>query len=141
MAGASAGMGAPAGRRRRLIRLTPLVDIIFILLIFFMLASRLETPGGVPIGLAERADSDATEPVALRVVVAPAGMVRIAGDRVDSADLVARVEAALRLQPGRAVHIAPAGEVSLGRLLDHLTRLQTAGIGPVALAPAASVAP
>ena len=43
---------APAARRRRGLNLTPMIDVVFLLLVFFMLVSRFGQLDGVPLALA-----------------------------------------------------------------------------------------
>lgn len=79
-----------ARRRRPLITLTPLVDMVFILLIFFMLASNFTdwrtleiiTPGGV------QGDPGQRLPVLIRLH--GSGTLDVNGERVELADLRAR---------------------------------------------------
>lgn len=124
-----------AAARRRAISLTPLIDVVFILLVFFMLASSfldwrhisLQTPAGPAAGTSMTG--------ALLVEVRPDG-VRLAGETLALESLVERVAARLADDPSRRVLIAPADGVSLQRAIDVLDRLSAAGATDISLTPA-----
>ena len=77
-----------ASRRRQRFPLTPLVDVIFLLLVFFMLSSRLAPYSLVPVD-ASPTDADTGAPAASATATADllisvdAGMIRINGEAVE----------------------------------------------------------
>ena len=122
------GLFARAERRRRphLIRITPLIDVVFILLVFFMLSSsfaqrralELETTGpGTPGGLRG----------ALLVEVRRDGL-RLSGEAVSLDQLAASVAARVARDPGQRVLVRPGPEVTLQPLVAVLDRLEEAGV-------------
>ena len=122
-----------AGRRRRsLISLTPLIDVVFILLLFFMLASSfldlhsivLDTP-------AEGSAAPAVEG-ALLVDVRLDG-VRFAGQYVGMEELIQRVRIALADAPDRRVLVRPAERVKLQDAVRILDALSAAGVKQLSL--------
>lgn len=93
---ASRNKGGRRGRRRRNgpmadINVTPLVDVMLVLLIVFMVAAPLLTVG-VPIDLPEtQAQSLNTESRPVTVSVTPAGEVYLLDEQVPLGELVARI--------------------------------------------------
>ena len=121
-----------AQARRRGISLTPLIDVVFILLVFFMLASSfldwrhisLQTPAGPAGGSAMTG--------ALLVQVG-SDSVRLAGESLDLDALVERVARQLQDDPDRRVLVAPGQGVSLQRAVTVLDRLAAAGATDISL--------
>ena len=127
---------APASRSARLIRLTPLIDVIFILLIFFMLASTLEDHGRVPLGIAEGGASNAAPTDQVHIDLLP-GAVRIDGQAFPASNVAEVVRQRLRETSGGMVTIRTREGVGLERLLRTTADLRMAGIDDIALVPAA----
>ncbi|SHE91501.1 protein TolR [Devosia limi] len=101
MGGSGGGRGGGGGRRRRRgragvmseINVTPLVDVMLVLLIVFMVAAPMMTVG-VPIDLpktqAQELNSQ-TQPIT--VAVTPEGVIYVGEDVVAEADLISTVSA------------------------------------------------
>lgn len=128
---------ASRGRRARLISLTPLIDVVFILLLFFMLAYNftnehqitLDTPSG-------SAPAQGIEG-ALLVEVRTDG-VRFAGHYLPMNKLIARVRAARRGHPGRRVLVRSSNGVTLQDTVGVLDALSKANIQHISLMDAAA---
>ena len=118
-----------ARRRRALISLTPLVDVILILLVFFMLASSfrdwraIALDAGVGGGNGEAMRMEG----ALLVEVLPGG-VRLSGEPVSLDSLAARVGRHAAERPDLRVLIKPARGVVLQDTVRVLDTLLAAGI-------------
>ncbi|ANK82600.1 MAG: biopolymer transporter ExbD [Rhizobiales bacterium NRL2] len=123
---------AISGRRRPLISLTPLIDVVFILLVFFMLASSFLDWRAIDLTPPARAGSGALMEGAMLVDVRPDGL-RLSGERLDLETLAGRVEARLADRPGQSVVIRPAAGVSLQRTVRVLDRLAAAGAANLSL--------
>jgi len=135
MTASTPSIRAPVSRSARLIRLTPLIDVIFILLIFFMLASTLEDHGRVPLGIAEGGASSAAPSDRVHIDLLPEG-VRIDGEAFPGGNIVESVRQRLRETPGGLVTIRAREGVGLERLLRTTADLRGAGIDDIALIPA-----
>ena len=85
---------APAARRRRGLNLTPMIDVVFLLLVFFMLVSRFGQLDGVPLALAGGAAPGWSGAPRL-VDVRPEGL-SLNGTALDEAALIADLR---RLMP------------------------------------------
>jgi biopolymer transport protein ExbD len=106
------------------VSLTPLIDVVFILLVFFMLASSFTDWRSLRLTAAEA--GGAAEPGvvgAMLVEVRPGGL-RLAGRAVAEEALVARLAA----RPQTRVLVRPAGGVEMQRVVDLLDRLAAAGV-------------
>ena len=119
-------------RRRALISLTPLIDVVFILLVFFMLASSfldwrsigLTAPtAGAPAGTMEGA---------VLVEVRADGL-RLAGRPVTLDELDARIRTRLAEKRDQSVFVKPAPGVPLQQAVAVLDRLTAAGVTRLSL--------
>ena len=121
-------------RRPAGIRLTPLIDVVFILLVFFMLVSSFMDWRGFDIGLppAEAKPDPDTQPLVVRVRAD--GGFRIDGDEVAPADLAARVRAAVAGQGERPVVVRAAPDAPVQATVRALDRLHAGGVEAASLA-------
>lgn len=115
--------GAPRPRRR--LSLTPMIDVVFLLLVFFMLASRFGHETVLQLNLGGGAGAAWSGPPRL-VDVGAAGEVKLNGVAIAPETLAASL-AALMAAPGDAVVLrARAG--SMQDLVAVMERLRAAGI-------------
>jgi biopolymer transport protein ExbD len=119
-------------RRRNLISLTPLIDVVFILLVFFMLASSFLDWRAIELDAPPRAGSGDGLTGAMLVEVRAGGL-RLAGQRIEWPALLARLRAPSRDDEAPRVLIRPDEAVSLQRAVDVVDRLDAAGIDQVSL--------
>ncbi len=114
--------------------LTPLIDVVFILLVFFMLATSFLDWRAIRLGTAS-AGPGGTMTGALLVEVTPQGP-RLAGLPLAGAALEARVAGAVADDPGQRVLVMPRGQVSTAALVAVLDRLDAAGVTRITLVEA-----
>jgi len=121
-------------RRRPLIGLTPLIDVVFILLVFFMLASSFADWRAIELATPGEDDAAATGTVegALLVEVRPDGL-RLAGEFLPLETIADRVSARLAAAPDTPVLVKPAGGVTLQSTVVILDRLAQAGAANLSL--------
>lgn len=118
---------SPEPRRRRL-GLTPLIDVIFLLVVFFLLASRFERDLALPIALAGGGDWEGPP----RLVTLSAGGAAYNGVAGELA--VVAEQAAAESGGARPVAVLPTADVDVQRIADALAALRDAGAGPAILA-------
>ena len=126
-------LAARAVRRRAVISLTPLVDVVFILLVFFMLASSfldwryvtMDTP-------AARTAALPSDVPALVLVVGRDGIL-LEDEAVSEGEAIAAADRHLARHPDVAVRLQPAGDTPLQAVMDVLDVLSTAGLEPLKL--------
>jgi len=139
----AANAGTPViGRRHRRqrkvmseINVTPMVDVMLVLLIIFMVSAPLLTVG-VPIDLpqsqAKSLDQD-KEPLTLSVN--GQGKVFLQNDEIGIDDLVAKLEAVAQARGGKEARVYVRGDknVNYGAMMQIMGRLSSAGFNRVAL--------
>lgn len=110
-------------RRRRRPSLTPMIDVVFLLLVFFMLASRFGTDAVMPLPLAGGGGQYDGPPRLVEIL--PAG-VRLNGAPLTDGALVAALSP-LTAQPGDLIVLRGAEAAELQRVVDIGARLRQAG--------------
>lgn len=128
----------PPGRRRAVLALAPLIDVTFILLIFFMLVTQFSRLGPVDVAIGELSSDpesperglgaplqkqidlivhgDGTVDIAGRSGLKPADLAGVlAGERLVPAVSDSRIDS---VEPARVLLIRPDRDVSLQLLLD-----------------------
>lgn len=122
---------APAARRRRGLNLTPMIDVVFLLLVFFMLVSRFGQLDGVPLALAGGAAPGWSGAPRL-VDVRPEGL-SLNGTALDEAALIADLRR-LMPAPDAPVVLRPQDGADVQRLVAVIDLLREAGITHVLMA-------
>jgi biopolymer transport protein TolR len=140
MAMALGGGGAKRGRRglRRGglmsdINVTPMVDVMLVLLIIFMVAAPLLT-SGVPIDLPQttaRAMSIESKPIT--VTVRPDGALFLGEDQIEPATLLAAVNAAAAGNLEQRLYIRGDATADYGLIMDVMGTLSGAGYAHIGL--------
>ena len=121
-------------RRRALISLTPLVDVVLILLVFFMLASSFRDWRAIALDTGVRSGNGAATRMegALLVEVLP-GRVRLSGEPVSLDSLSDRVGRHAAERPNLRVLVKPARGVVLQETVRVLDVLSAAGVTGISL--------
>ncbi|MFO7855110.1 MAG: biopolymer transporter ExbD [Paracoccaceae bacterium] len=125
---------AREGRRRRraAIALTPLIDVVFILLVFFMLASRFLDERSLTLSAAGGGGGGMEGAMLLEV---RAEGLRLSGEALTPEALAARLETRIAERPETRV-ILQAGEgVDVQRTVAAIDLAARAGVARLALAP------
>jgi len=119
-------------RRRSPISLTPLIDVVFILLVFFMLASSFLDWRAIDLNAPGKAAAGASMEGALLVEIRRDGL-RLAGQTIGLPDLAARVGEKIRGKPDRKVVVRPDKGVVLQDTVAVLDALAAAGVRDLSL--------
>ena len=120
-------------RKRPLISLTPLIDVVFILLIFFMLASSFLDWRAIDLDAPVQASGAAASgDGALLIEIEPDGL-RLGAEPVTLDALAGRVGERLSVKPDRRVLIKPSEGVPLQRTVDVLDRMEAIGVADMSL--------
>ncbi len=143
--GIGAAPSARRGRRRAPmseINVTPLVDVMLVLLIIFMVTAPLLVTG-VPIRLPENRAKALDQDETPRVVsIDAAGTVYVDDLPVDEADLPARLaELNARMAPEAQLFLRADGGLDYERVMQVMGEISRAGIDRVALVSLASGGP
>lgn len=118
----------PKRPRRRLIGLTPLIDVVFILLLFFMLASNLTRLRSVPLEAPGRHGAGVDEQPALLLRIKADGQLELSGEPVEPNALPGLLRARLQRVPELLVVVQPADPVPLQTTLEVFDQLADAGV-------------
>ncbi|WP_319530398.1 biopolymer transporter ExbD [uncultured Cohaesibacter sp.] len=120
-------------RRRRLpVGLTSLIDVIFLLLLFFMLSSTFSRYSRLDLGVAA-AGTEGGERPRLLIVVSDEVALRLNGRPVAMDELAVAVQPLLDQDVRQAV-VMPRGDVALQRLVGVLEALRQSGLETISLA-------
>lgn len=127
-----APLAADQRRRRPLVSLTPLIDVVFILLVFFMLASSFLDWRAIELNAPAEASVAGTLEGALLIEVR-ADDLRLGGEAIEADALAQEVRGRLDAAPDTRVLVRPAEGVELQRAVDVLDRLSAAGVKDLSL--------
>lgn len=120
-------------RRRAQIGLTPLIDVVFILLVFFMLASSFMDWRSIRVaGGTTGAASNGLQGAVL--VDLRADGLRLSGEAVTPDELSRRMAERVAERPDQRVVLRPGAGVDVQRTVAVLDRLDAAGVRDVTLA-------
>jgi biopolymer transport protein ExbD len=124
-----------ARKRRSLVILTPLVDIVFILLIFFMLASSFADHRVIglltPAGTRQAAESDFPSAVLIRV--GKDGSLDLSGQPMSDIRIAQEVARRSRLDNSLSFLVQPNLGVSLQQVITVVDLLKSAGARNISL--------
>ena len=137
---------ASASRRRGIIaeiNVTPLVDIMLVLLIIFMLTAHLIARQAIEIELPRAAQSTALQPTTLAIALKADGAIFLNDKPVTPAALREAIKAAVARDPKAQAVIAGDKRVSHGRVVWVLDTVKSLGITQFAIQidPTAITAP
>jgi biopolymer transport protein ExbD len=116
------------------VELAPLVDIMFNLLVFFLVSATFVRETGVAVTRPQAVVTQSLEPTSMRVSVTSAGEIYTEGTRVSVDELRSKVSAFVAREKKRSVVVVPDVDVSAGRLIEVMDAARTAGATDVALA-------
>lgn len=126
-----------AARGRRLsISLTPLIDVVFILLVFFMLASSFSQWRSLSLSAARPAAGAAAASEGAMLVEVTEEGVRLAGEALSPEAFGARIAARLEARPEQRFLLRAAPGVALQPVVDALDQMDALGARNVTLAVA-----
>ena len=128
-----AGIDLGAARRSRRPTLTPLVDVVFLLLVFFMLAARFGVDRAIPLSPGGDDGAATYEGAPRLVTVSPEGL-RLNGQPVALSELGRRL-APLMPGPGATIVVKSRDGAELQEVVLVLDRLGHAGYTNLVLAP------
>jgi len=106
--------------------MTPMIDMIFQLLIFFLLTSFFILPV-VNLDLPKSRGAEAHPPGSLVLTIRPDGSIELAGQRVATRDVAPLLSAALARAPGRAVVIQSDRRVPFGSVVEVMQAARDGG--------------
>ncbi|WP_142850114.1 biopolymer transporter ExbD [Telmatospirillum sp. J64-1] len=119
-------------RTRQLVSLTPLIDVVFILLVFFMLASSFNDWRGLSLSSPAQVTSRSAANPALLVRVTQEGII-IEDRTLDAAGFETELQKILQTTPDRRVILRPEDQVALQRIVEVMDQAAALGATNVSL--------
>lgn len=117
------------------VNLTPLIDIVFLLLIFFMVSSRFIDDRDLPLELPAAVTAQpSTAADALVVDVTGEGVYRVDGKPAETDALVASLQALRAQYPDRALRVRADGRAAHAAVVHALDSASQAGFARVEIA-------
>lgn len=114
--------------------MAPLIDVVFLLLIFFMLTSTFLTPEAIDLELPGSTSAQKSEETPLTVVISASGEILLNGEILPIEKLQAAVQPILTDNPEQNITLKSDAGVSVQELLRVMDVLRTAGGRNIALA-------
>ena len=123
-----------AGAKERDIDIAPLIDIVFILLIFFMVTTTFARDREIDLQRPSAQSGALADNHALRITVDRTGRIRADGERIHPWMLQARLRGLLDGRPSRQVLVVADRGLDTGRLVEVVDGCRLAGASDVAVA-------
>ena len=114
-------------RSRQELNVAPLIDVVFLLLIFFMLASTFIEPNAVDIRLSGGNAETVNTADPLVVEVIPDGSVRLNGLRLSFEQLTVEIAARIKGDPSRVITIMASADIPVQTLIQVMDQVRSAG--------------
>ena len=121
-------------RLKQELSVAPLIDVVFLLLIFFMLTSTFIEPEAVDLMLEGGQSATVTPTEPLEVQVTTEGTIRLNGLRLSLGQLTTEISARIKGDQERAVTIKADAEVQVQVLVQIMDQVQLAGANNLRLA-------
>jgi biopolymer transport protein ExbD len=115
------------------INVTPLVDIILVLLIIFMLTANIILSPAIAVELPQAATGEGIEPTTLALTLTKTGVLYLNGQVTDEARLAAYLPELLASDPKTRAIIAADKEVSHGAVIHLIDLVRQKGVYKFAL--------
>ncbi|AKH20577.1 ExbD/TolR family protein [Sedimenticola thiotaurini] len=106
----------------------PLINVVFLLLIFFMIAGSLSVSEPLDVSAPESTSQGTPEQESLRLLLAGDGQMALQGRVMDEAALLHQVELALQAEPGLRVQLKADAAVPGNRVVKFMEQLHQAGV-------------
>ena len=116
--------------------IAPLIDVIFLLLVFFMLTSTFLTPEAVELSLPESSSAEAVEQSPVTVTIDHEEALTLNGKTIQLKALQKAVKPLLEEDPGSPVTLKSDASVQVQTLLKVMDAIRSAGGDNIALATA-----
>jgi biopolymer transport protein ExbD len=123
------------------VNLAPLMDLVFILLIFFVVTATFTRDTGIRVERPQASFTDGLDPLSLRVAITASGAVYVEGRRMELDTLRDRIARLVAQDPEAAVILIADRELAAGRLVAVMDTAKLGGAKNVAVATRRKEAP
>ncbi len=114
--------------------IAPLIDIVFLLLVFFMLTSTFMTPEAIELELPESNSAEVSEIKPIEILLNDKGELALNGQAIDLAGLKAAIEPLIATHSDVAITLKSDARTSVQQLLGVMDEIRAAGGSNIALA-------
>ncbi|MBW2092744.1 MAG: biopolymer transporter ExbD [Deltaproteobacteria bacterium] len=122
-------------RETPLIEIAPLIDVVFLLLLFFMVTTQFTTAPGLQIALPEiKPGAPVTTTAKINVSITAAGDIYVAGNPVPAEDLKEALKKAASDLASTIVILTADKDVSHGKIVSVMDTLRDLGIKKMVIA-------
>ena len=109
-------------------RIFPLINVVFLLLIFFMLVGRVETPDPFKIEPPESSSKTSVPESWIEIMAAVDGRLAIDGRAVPEPEFIGAVRKILAVAGSSEVHFKADGQMPAARVIEIMDDLRKAGV-------------
>ncbi|MEO1044768.1 MAG: biopolymer transporter ExbD [Pseudomonadota bacterium] len=110
-----------------LINITPLIDVVFILLVFFMLAGTIEKEDAFPVAPAQSGIDKRGDVKDFVILVSEDGKVALGDEPIARDQLTARIRQALNEKPDGLIQLKPDSEAEAKEVIAIMEDIRQAG--------------
>ena len=121
-------------RSSREINMTPLIDMVFILLIFFLVTASFVREPGVDVDRPLARTAEENETAGLLIGVDPQGLIYVEGRTVDLRSLPGLVRRRMAASPDKGVVVVADKHAHTGVVIQVLDQCRAAGVSNLSLA-------
>ena len=114
--------------------ITPLIDAVFLLLIFFMVTTVFSTPPGLKVDLPKAAESDAPPEKDLNIVISAKGEMELNGEPVTMDNLESELRRQKAIYNSKVLIIKADKRTLHGVVVDVMDAAKSVGIDELAIA-------
>ncbi len=114
--------------------IAPLIDIVFLLLVFFMLTSTFMVPEAIELQLPESSSSTVTEATPVIIAVNASGQLALNGEPIQFDTLRAAIEPLIKADADLPITLKSDAHTEVQQLLKVMDEIRAAGGDNVALA-------
>ncbi len=118
-----------------LLNVTPLIDVVFILLVFFMLATNFARYRLIEVETPPETEVVKAADAAIIIGLGPDGVVSFDAEDIPPETLSARIAAIVAIDPGRTFLVRPQAGVSLQDAIGAYDQTRAAGATVVSFSP------
>lgn len=112
---------------RELVNITPLIDVVFILLVFFMLAGAIEPKDAFTIDPAASSSEIRGDIQDFVILVSEDGRIALDDQEISRDELTTVIRAAMIDRPGALIQLKPDGEADAVTVIEVMEEVRNAG--------------
>jgi biopolymer transport protein ExbD len=114
--------------------LTPLINCMFLLLVFFMVATTFVNPKGLSVDLPGSGEGESTASKDMNIIIAEDGSVEINGTVTGQAEIAARIRAVMEENETKNVILEASRSVQHSRVVEVMDIARGEGVEAIAFA-------